>query len=147
MWGKKVLTPRLQSWMADEGIHASLYQKQKQHPWTEPALEVKNKLEEILHFKFNYVLLNHYRNGKDHVGWHTDGEAIADSKSTVASISLGETRKFLLKHNQTGEVIEYDLTHGSLIVMAGKTQRYWKHTIPKQLKITKPRMNLTFRHN
>lgn len=147
MFGKKVLTPRMQSWMADEGIDANLYQKQKQHPWTEPVLEIKKKLEEMLHCKFDYLLLNYYRNGNDYIGWHADREAIPESKSVIASMTLGETRKFVLKHNETEEKLEYQLTHGSLIVMAGKTQKYWKHTIPKQLKVTKPRLNLTFRIN
>jgi alkylated DNA repair dioxygenase AlkB len=135
---KEIPLPRLQSWMADENIKASLYQKQKQKPWSDKVNIVRKRLESLLCCNFDYVLINLYRDGKDYISYHPDKEAVRDDCCIVA-------RRFLLKHNQSKEIIEYSLTNGSLIVMAGTTQKYWKHSIPKELKVTQPRLNLTFR--
>lgn len=79
---------------------------------------------------FDYVLLNLYRNGKDSISPHSDGEALGRSVTTgqprniIASISLGETRRFVLQHKTKKEVprVEYELPSGSLLIMAGRTQ-------------------------
>lgn len=157
----KVLTPRLQSWMAyEDTVVKDLFQKQKQIVWTDKVKITKEKLEKMLNCKFDYVLLNLYRNGKDMIAYHSDGEAIPEGKNIIASISLGETRKFLMKPKSVlkkndennhsldikeERIVEYKLNHGSLIVMLGDTQKYWRHSIPKEESITKPRINMTFR--
>ena len=41
--------------------------------------------------------------------------------------------------------IDLDLPGGSLLVMAGTTQRFWKHMVPKQPRVSEGRINLTFR--
>eukprot|EP01114_Cavostelium_apophysatum_P024779 TRINITY_DN9830_c0_g1_i2.p1 TRINITY_DN9830_c0_g1~~TRINITY_DN9830_c0_g1_i2.p1 ORF type:complete len:217 (-),score=41.03 TRINITY_DN9830_c0_g1_i2:120-770(-) len=146
MYGKKFLTPRKQSWMADADLPGtSLYQKQEKIVWTPEVSEVKKRLESLLGRRFNYVLFNLYRDGKDYISWHADKEAIPEDKNIVASVSLGATRRFLLKHNISKETLEYSLTNGSLITMEGEIQQYWKHTVPKEAKVTTPRINLTFR--
>src|SRR5438876_1121395 len=38
------------------------------------------------------------------------------------------------------------LPHGSLLIMAGQTQKNFKHEVPKEPDITEPRINLTFRY-
>jgi alkylated DNA repair dioxygenase AlkB len=160
MYGKTVPTPRLQSWMATPGTQASLYQNAAKNgpiPWTRPILKIKHDLERRLgnRCRFNYVLLNLYRDGKDSITWHADNEASGFSehngqKNIVASLSLGQARRFLMRHktkHRTGEVqpIEYLLTSGSVLVMDGTTQTHWLHSVPKDPKITQPRINLTFR--
>jgi alkylated DNA repair dioxygenase AlkB len=37
-------------------------------------------------------------------------------------------------------------SQASLLIMAGKTQKNFKHEVPKEPNITEPRINLTFRH-
>lgn len=142
-------TPRLQSWMADEWISVTtLFQKQRQHPWTPPVMALKQKLEKALGCTFDYVLLNQYRDGKDCIGFHTDGEAIPEGKNIIASISLGQARRFIMKHkHDKGCDMEFLLTDGSLIVMAADTQKSWRHGIPKEPQVTEPRINMTFRIN
>jgi alkylated DNA repair dioxygenase AlkB len=66
-------------------------------------------------------------------------------KGVIASLSLGATRKFVIKHRQNEEKYEFNLTSGNLVVMDGITQKYYKHAVPKQAKVTEPRINLTFR--
>jgi alkylated DNA repair dioxygenase AlkB len=95
--------------------------------------------------QFNGVLLNYYRSGDDKLGWHADDEKDILRDSPIASVSFGAARRFLLKHNQTGERREITLAHGSLLVMAGTTQRFWKHCVPAERRIEQGRINLTFR--
>lgn len=160
MWNKNIKIPRQQCWMADDNItsvdktskkYADLTQKQKQLPWSTNVLKLKTLLEELLDCKFDYVLINKYRNGQDYIGYHHDGEARDANNNIIASISLGETRKFILRHidwklkNILPTREEFMLVHGSLIVMKDDTQIKWKHAIMKSTKVKKERINLTFR--
>ena len=146
---ENVLTPRLQAWMGDININASIYTKLLPNPWSKDMLILKNKLEEITQFKFDYVLINYYRDGKDYISYHSDREAIGDGKNVICGISLGATRKFVLKHlDKTIPKRSFILENGSLIIMKGDdTQIYWKHTITKTTLTKNSRINLTFRHS
>ncbi len=95
------------------------------------------------------VLLNCYRDGTDTVGWHADDEAVFGPEPVIASVSLGAARRFLLRrkddHRQRVALV---LEHGSLLLMAGCTQRHWQHSVPRSLRgegAVGPRLNLTFR--
>jgi alkylated DNA repair dioxygenase AlkB len=146
MYGKQVMFPRLTAWYGDNDKPYSFSGiTLNPHPWTEELLTVKNKIEPICDTQFNSVLLNLYRNGNDSISWHTDAEKELGKNPLIASVNFGAERKFQLKHNQTGEMHEINLQHGSLLVMRGEMQHYWKHQVPKQKTINKPRINLTFR--
>lgn len=90
--------------------------------------------------------MNLYRSGADHLSWHADNEASNGPEPVIASISLGAERKFELRHNESGEVIDVMLSHGSLLVMSGLSQKCWMHRIPKAPRLEEPRINLTYRH-
>src|SRR5262249_41951203 len=92
---------------------------------------------------YNAVLCNLYRNGNDSVGLHADAEP--EMGPVIASVTLGAERLFRLKGQNGTVVFAEPLPHGSLLIMAGKTQKNFKHEIPKEPKITDPRINLTFR--
>ena len=94
--------------------------------------------------RFEGVLLNYYKDGDVKLGFHADDEPVIVPDSPIASLSLGAPRRFVLKHDATGETHELTLTHGSLLVMQGTTQRFWKHAVPPQ-RGAGPRINLTFR--
>eukprot|EP01132_Coremiostelium_polycephalum_P002395 gene2395-2962_t len=154
MWGKTINIPRLQSWMADPDMPnaPSLFQKQPAVNWSEPMLHLKQSLENLLDTEFDYVLINYYRDGKDYIGFHADNEARNPEFRTIASVSLGATRSFLIRHrsdlkNTQKEQAKYSLTNGSLIVMDGEFQTHYKHSVPKELKVKDCRINLTFRKN
>ncbi|WP_036822407.1 alpha-ketoglutarate-dependent dioxygenase AlkB family protein, partial [Photobacterium sanctipauli] len=83
--------------------------------------------------------------GRDYMGWHQDNEPELGHQPVIASVSLGEERRFVLKHLATGEKREYALSHGSLLVMAGALQTHWLHSVPKTQRPKKSRINLTFR--
>lgn len=90
--------PRLTAWVADAGIayrysgveHAPL-------PWTALLQHIRERVEAAAGARFNAVLLNCYRTGQDTVGWHSDGEAELGPAPTIASLSLGGTRRFRLR--------------------------------------------------
>lgn len=145
VYGKVCKTPRLQCWMANKNIKASVYSKDAPIPWCDSMLSLKTQLENLLGVTFDYCLLNLYRTGQDYISHHSDNEA-TDGKDTIASISLGATRRFLFRNKSTNYTYEFSLIDGSLIVMSGEeAQINWKHSVPKTTKVTTPRLNLTFR--
>jgi alkylated DNA repair dioxygenase AlkB len=110
--------------------------------WTPTLLEIKAKIEAI-QGDYNYCLLNLYRNGQDSMGMHADDEP--EMGNVIGSLSLGATRTFRIKHNTTKEKMKFEVSHGTLIIMAGTMQQFWKHEIPKTKEPVGERINLTFR--
>lgn len=111
-------------------------------PWTPTLLEIKEKIEAV-QGRYNYCLLNRYRSGKDSVGMHADNEP--EMGSVIGSLSLGATRTFRIRHNKTKETMSFPVGHGTLIIMAGTMQKFWKHEIPKTKERVGERINLTYR--
>jgi alkylated DNA repair dioxygenase AlkB len=111
-------------------------------------LELKARVEAACDAPFNSVLLNLYRDGADSMGWHSDDEPELGERPVIASLSLGATRRFRLRHRLRKELepVAIDLENGSLLIMAGETQRFWKHQISKTKRVSGPRVNLTFRN-
>ena len=111
-------------------------------PWTPLLLAIKARIEEVLG-EYNYCLLNRYRNGQDSMGMHADDEP--EMGNVIGSLSLGATRMFRIKHNKTKESMSFQVGHGSLIIMAGTMQQFWKHEIPKTKENVGERINMTYR--
>ena len=148
LFGRTHPVPRLTSWYGNKGkVYTYSGITMHPHDWIEPLLIIKAQLSSIVKVNFNSVLLNYYRNGKDSMGWHSDNEKELGKKPIIASVSFGSQRRFLLKprDKQNLHREEIKLNHGSLLIMAGETQDYWLHQIPKTSKAISPRINLTFR--
>ena len=147
-YGKTFTVPRKTAWYGYEGFNYS-YSGIKCFPeiWTNELLEIKKEIEKFIPGEdFTSVLLNLYNNGNDKMGWHADDEKELGINPTIASVSLGETRRFDIKHKQNPELHhKFELTSGSLLVMRGALQHHWVHQIPAQKKVKEPRINLTFR--
>lgn len=151
LYGKTHNVPRLSCWIADAGLSYA-YSNMTMHPvdWSAELLEVKLQIEDSLKIgsgahSFNSVLLNHYRDGQDSNGWHSDNEPELGSKPVIASISLGGGRDFHLHHKKNKALRKsIHLEHGSLLLMRGTTQHCWQHHIPKRANADS-RINLTFR--
>ena len=96
---------------------------------------------------FNSVLLNYYRDNRDSMGFHSDDEPELGERPVIASVSLGEERTLVLKHqlNKLAKPVRLRLASGSVLLMKGETQRYWKHGVAKKTRACGPRINLTFR--
>jgi alkylated DNA repair dioxygenase AlkB len=148
IYGKKHLQPRLIAWYGDPGRKYSYSAIALEPlPWTSTLSRVRGVVQELAEEQFNSVLLNYYRDHRDSMGFHSDDERELGPTPVIASVSLGATRTFVLKHKTRPELkpVRLDLTRGSLLLMKGLTQRNWKHGIDKQLKPCGPRVNLTFR--
>lgn len=148
IWGKRLLQPRLICWYGDPGA-AYRYSGVSLKPlaWTPLLCELKDRISNVVGARFNSVLLNLYRDQNDSMGWHSDDEVELGMEPTIASISLGETRDFLLKH-KTRKALKparITLRSGSLLVMKGLTQKNWVHSIQKETRPLGERINLTFR--
>ena len=87
--------------------------------------------------------MNRYRSGADSVGMHADDEP--GMGNVIGSLSLGATRTFRIKHNKSKEVRCFEVGNGTLIIMAGTMQQFWKHEVPKTAASVGERINLTFR--
>ena len=111
-------------------------------PWTSTLLEIKQKIETVQGW-YNYCLLNRYRSGHDSMGMHADDEP--EMGNVIGSLSLGATRTFRIRHNKSKETRSFQVGHGTLIIMAGAMQEFWKHAIPKTKENVGERINLTFR--
>lgn len=144
MFGKQIAIPRLQAWYGDASYTYSNL-KLDPLPWTSLLETLRAHCEKVADSQFNSVLANLYRDGQDSNGWHSDDEKELGTNPVIASLSFGAERRFLLRHKVTSEKLEFNLTSGSLLIMAGETQHHWQHTIPKTKRFVEPRINLTFR--
>lgn len=147
IYGKEINLPRKTAWYGDKdksytfsGIHLD------PEPWTPILLQIKQRIEDIADVQFNSVLLNLYRSGSDGISWHTDAEPELGENPIIGSVSFGGARRFMFRHRFDKEIkSEVELTHGSFLLMAGETQHFWQHQVPKTSRDIKPRINLTFR--
>jgi alkylated DNA repair dioxygenase AlkB len=147
LWGKTVALPRLTAWYGDGGksytysgitVHA--------YPWPPLLRTLKDRIEQVATVRFNSVLLNWYRDGRDSVSWHSDDEPELGPHPVIGSVSFGATRRFQFKHKyHSSQRASVDLSHGSLLLMQGATQHHWLHCLPKTTRACGPRINLTFR--
>ena len=148
MFGKTYPQPRLTAWYGDDGIlYTYSIIKMIATPWTPILKSIRDQLQDSLQTPFNSVLLNLYRNGLDHMSYHADNEPELGVNPTIASLSFGATRIFQLKHRYDQNIAPFkiNLESHSLLVMKGELQHFWLHKINKSLKVSEPRLNLTFR--
>ena len=137
------LQPRLTASYGDEGVtYRYSGTENKALPWTKTLLEIKHKIEDV-QGQYNYCLLNRYRSGADSVAWHADDEL--GMGNVIGSLSLGATRTFRIRHNMSKETKSFPVSNGTLIIMAGTMQQFWKHEVPKTTENVGERINLTFR--
>jgi alkylated DNA repair dioxygenase AlkB len=137
------LQPRLTASYGDHGVtYRYSGTENVALPWTPTLLEIKQQIEAV-YGHYNYCLLNRYRSGTDSMGWHADDEP--EMGNVIGSLSLGATRTFQIRHKKTKETRSFPLGHGTLLIMAGTMQQFWKHAVPKTKMNVGERINLTFR--
>lgn len=112
--------------------------------------QIRASIELATKETFNFCLINYYASGSDSIAYHSDDERFLGPDPTIASFSLGAKRDFLLKHKtpQPGATpLKFPLASGDCIVMRGKTQPKWLHSIPKRVgkNAEGGRINITFR--
>jgi alkylated DNA repair dioxygenase AlkB len=150
------VVPRDEAYYGDPGTQYT-YSRRNYRPltWPPELLSLKARVEQATPEKayanlglpklgYNAVLCNLYRDGNDSVGLHADAEP--EMGPVIASVSLGAERLFRLKGRDGTVALSEKLSHGSLLIMAGETQKNFKHEVPKEPDVTRARINLTFRH-
>jgi alkylated DNA repair dioxygenase AlkB len=146
IYGKLIITKRKVAWYGNKDYEYTYSNTTKRAlTWTKELLALKSIIEEKTGEKFNSCLLNLYHTGDEGMAWHSDAEKDLKKNGAIASLSFGAERKFAFKHKETKETISLILEHGSLLVMKSTTQSYWLHRLPPTKRISKPRINLTFR--
>ena len=154
--GKWHKVPRKQTAYGDEGLTYTFSGATvAAQPWSNaPFLKnVSDLVSSLTGHKFNFVLVNRYNDGNDHMGEHRDDEADLVPKSAIASVSLGQARDFVFRHRDARgssakrkiDSVKLELSHGSLLMMNHPTNVYWFHSLPVRKKAICPRINLTFR--
>jgi len=110
--------------------------------------DLKNRIEESCNYTFNHIVLNRYRDGRDHMSAHADNEPELGKNPLIAALSLGVPRRFMLRHKNKkfkGGKKKIVLHHGSLLIMGGDIQHRWRHSVPATGGPTGERINLTLR--
>jgi alkylated DNA repair dioxygenase AlkB len=148
LFGRQIEAPRLSCWIGDaDAVYTYSGTRFVPHAWTATCSELRDGLVAFCSEPYNSVLCNLYRDGHDSMGWHSDDEAELGARPSIASLSFGASRRFRLRHRSNPDLrLEIELPTGSLLLMAGTTQRNYKHDLPKSARVAEPRLNLTFRH-
>jgi len=143
--GRDVLQPRLSAWYGDAAYTYSGVTLTPL-PWTPLLAGLRDRVIADVGERFNSVLCNLYRTGSDSMGLHADDEKELGPNPVIASVSLGATRRLVLRHKKRRAApLHVDLTSGSLLVMGPATQSFYRHEVPKDPRAAGPRVNLTFR--
>lgn len=148
LFGKTHMLPRLHQWYGDKGtVYKWSGIEMRPRPWFPALGNLRSAIQSYTKTRFNCVLINLYRDGRDSMGWHADDEAVLGDQPVIASVSLGAERDLLLRrrcnHSKSQRI---SLNHGSLLIMAGDTQSNWQHALPRRQQVNDARINLTFRY-
>ncbi|KAH6670645.1 DNA repair family protein-like protein [Halenospora varia] len=121
--------------------------------------DLRKSTEAATGCQFNFCLVNYYASGSDSISYHSDDERFLGPLPAIASFSLGAKRDFLMKHKPIApndnappppetKPIRLPLASGDMILMRGRTQANWLHSIPKRTGKNAEdggRINITFR--
>jgi alkylated DNA repair dioxygenase AlkB len=151
LYGRRLLQPRLVAWFGDAAaVYSYSGLTLEPLPWHPVLRDLRRRIEAVTGHRFNAVLANAYRDGRDSMGWHADKEKGLGPQAVVASLSLGASRRFLLRPvrrrpgDQAGS-FELNLESGSLLLMKAGCQQRYQHAVPRTRRETGLRINLTYR--
>ncbi|XP_040010135.1 DNA oxidative demethylase ALKBH2 isoform X2 [Xiphias gladius] len=154
VFGKVYNIPRKQATYGDAGLtYTYSGVKRSACPWTPTLESIRDAVTKTTGQTFNFVLVNRYKDGQDHMGEHRDDEKELDPLCPIASVSLGAARDFIFRHRDARgkqgcrqiEPVKLELAHGSLLLMNPPTNTFWYHSLPVRKRVLLPRINLTFR--
>ncbi|XP_053337369.1 DNA oxidative demethylase ALKBH2 isoform X2 [Clarias gariepinus] len=154
VYGKMYSIPRKQATYGDEGLVYSFSGVHLAARVWPPTVEyIRDAVTNATGHTFNFVLINRYKDGQDHIGEHRDDEHELDPSCPIAGVSLGAARDFVFRHKDARrepkkfpiEPVKLELAHGSLLLMNPPTNTFWYHSVPVRKKVKTPRISLTFR--
>jgi len=113
---------------------------------TAPAflVELGAALSEFCGVPYDGIWMNWYRDHRDSTSWHADRPANEPATATVPVVSLGAARRSLIRRSGGGRSTTFSPAGGDALIMRGRCQRDWVHSVPKQQAPTGPRMSLNF---
>lgn len=106
--------------------------------------DIAQALSQHLGVKYDGIWMNWYRDNHDGTSWHADRPANAAPTAIVPVLSLGATRRFLIRRAGGGSSTAFTPAGGDLLIMRGRCQRDWQHCVPKQRSSASARMSLNF---
>ena len=144
VYGKVHQIPRLQCWYGDKSY---TYSQVRLEPRTWPPLllRLRERVEQASGYEFNSVLGNWYQHGQHGMGFHADNEPELGPDPVVAVLTFGYARELKFRHINGRDKFAISPASGSLLLMEGNIQRYWRHGIGKTTRIVDGRISLTFR--
>ena len=145
VYGRRHKIPRLQCWYGDR---AYTYSKVRLAPreWPQWLLPLLDSIEQRSGHRFNSVLGNWYQHGQHSMGFHADNEPELGSNPVVAMLTFGYARDLRFKHRNGHDQFSITPASGSLLLMEGEIQHYWRHGIAKSTRDMGDRISLTFRY-
>jgi alkylated DNA repair dioxygenase AlkB len=100
-----------------------------------PIAELRDigaRLSESYGVHYDSAWLNLYRDENDSTSWHADRPACHHPSAIVPVLSLGATRRFVIRPKDGGRSVNFTVASGDLIVMGGQCQRDWEHAVPRE---------------
>lgn len=143
IFGRVVEMPRRIAWFGPLPYRYSGVEHPAR-PMPPRVAALRDRVEALTGRAFDAALVNLYRDGRDSMGWHADDDYDPRGQPTIASLSLGATRRFRVRGE--GGSWSVDLPSGSLLVMGDDAQARYQHALPKMAGVEEARINLTFRH-
>ncbi len=107
-------------------------------------LDAVRALSQNYSVTYDSLWLNFYRNGRDSTGWHRDRFSCRRPSCIVPVLTLGATRRFLIKPRNGGRAVTFKPGSGDLIVMGGRSQGDWVHSVPKEPGMAERRISINF---
>jgi alkylated DNA repair dioxygenase AlkB len=142
--GREVPQPRLMGWAGELPYRYSGLTLPPRAV-TPAVAALWPRVEAAAGCRFNHVVLNRYRDGRDHVAMHADAEPELGRDPVIAAISVGAVRKLVFTPKWSRAQRKWRMPHGGLLVMGGTIQHTWRHGVPVMASIVEERINLTFR--
>ena len=146
MFGRELTAPRLTAWYGEPGARYRYSGVDRlAEPWLPSVRRLAEQVAAAVGWRFNYVLVNRYRTGRDALGWHADDESDLGDTPVLAAVSVGAERVFRCRPRRGGQSEGKVLGHGSLLLMWGDSQRHYKHCVPPTRRAVGERLSFTFR--
>lgn len=146
--GKRTVTDSFKIlFSTDELIRTNSHPQEihgKVFPWVGPMAKLKQNVESRCERSFDLAMCLYYPDGSYFAPYHFDQET-SGVQTILPSISLGEVRAFSFKENISGVEYSLNLASGSLLIMGAYCQARYTHSLPKDPRYKKPRINITFR--
>lgn len=145
VYGKEFDVPRWQKSFGRDYYFSGVNHKADsiEHPYLKKLLNYVNEHSGKV---YQGMLINWYMNGEEYIGFHSDDESQLVRGSDIYSFSFGETRDFVIKSKRNKEFkLSLPLENNTIIIMGGEIQKYYLHGVPKRLKVSEPRINITMR--